>query len=342
MSTDSTTPEVVTLDPSNEGDMARLVEAFYNTDEMHAPTAMAKAVRALSAPPLPEEPPAFTVVIVPHGGSSLVDQPYTPYSKWVRADGDPEDASWFRLAGSAKYAESRTWPEVCALGTPEVLEPETVKALREQVAGLRRTITTIERAQAKSEDRAKDFEERYEIAHQSFMASQGEVDTRNLQIKDLIETLESVRKQAKEWAAADYEPANDASAATLNTTNRHGRELLHLLDATEDEPAEPSATPLLDAVAKAGIRMARAKLGLPEDEPAEPAPVEVTEPDGVRIKRSVKRVRSGKFGTIWARRGKLWLREDEPTVAENYRTDAELIRDHGPLTLVEPSAGESA
>lgn len=79
-------------------------------------------------PPKPKEPPVWTVVRVIHSGSSLIDRPYTPESKWVRADWELEDASWFRLSGSGKYAESRTWTEVLALcdpGTlPEVLRPE--------------------------------------------------------------------------------------------------------------------------------------------------------------------------------------------------------------------------
>ena len=161
-----THPEVVTLDPASNDDALRLAAAIRSVCDIDGRWDAAEILQALAAPtPLPEQPPMWTIVEVPHSGTSLVDQPYTPYSKWVRAYEDDEDASWVRLAGSAKYAETRTWPEVCALGTPEVLEPDSVKALREGYEREHRLSLGFAERASKAEDKAKEWEGKYD-AHE--------------------------------------------------------------------------------------------------------------------------------------------------------------------------------
>ena len=186
-----THPEVVTLDPNDAEQVKRLMTHYAGSPltDNEVPD-MQKALRAMLTPPLPEEPAWWTIVRLNHKLWAIRDA-------ITSANGG---GNWLTNTG-----ERHTWPEVCALGTPEVLEPGSVKALREKctAANSRGARMEIERNAA-------------------------------------LSILADVEERAKEWAAADYEPANDASAATLNTTNRHGREILHILDATEDEPAEPA------------------------------------------------------------------------------------------------------
>jgi hypothetical protein len=68
---------------------------------------------------IPSEPPQWTAVRVESGSR-------VAFRMGVLSSG----RNW-QVEGYGE--EWRTWPEVCALGTPEVLEPETVKALRERV-----------------------------------------------------------------------------------------------------------------------------------------------------------------------------------------------------------------
>lgn len=77
-------------------------------------------------PPLPDEPPVWTVV-------KTVGKPGPgegPITVHVRTK-----AAWVDLSGNR-----RKWPEVCSLdhqGQPEVLEPESVKALRAELTDAR-------------------------------------------------------------------------------------------------------------------------------------------------------------------------------------------------------------
>ena len=283
-----THPEVVTLDPNDAGLMGELWHAAKGT-----PREFAEHVRAL-VNPLPPEPPLWTLVRLGNGRIALREDEESGWADyWVHAD---------VLPGSAKAnSTAMTWPEVCALGTPEVLEPDSVKALREQVERLKKQRDAERSA-------AKDAEERYEIAHQSFMASQGEVDTRNLQMQDMHRTLDSIQKQAKEWAEKDVSGALGGEA--LVVTNRHGREILHLLDATEDEPAEPAPVEEL-------AEWERALLAEVTEEP--PVGSEVTDRDD----------------DVWERRSDGW-RLAGGKIRHEW-TDVEEFR---PLTLVE-TGGQS-
>ncbi|HEY9411145.1 MAG TPA: hypothetical protein VIP77_16315 [Jiangellaceae bacterium] len=74
---------------------------------------------SLTPVPLPEEPPLYTVVHVP----SL-----NQWQRWTRLD-QPTGRNWVD-----NRAAWYSWEQVCALGTPEVLEPDSVKALRERLA----------------------------------------------------------------------------------------------------------------------------------------------------------------------------------------------------------------
>ena len=114
-----THPEVVTLDPNDAGLMGELWHAAKGT-----PREFTEHVRAL-VNPLPEEPPAWTLVTTTRGIGSRV---------FYRVDNIAMDRPWRAIDGGW-----HTWPEVCEAaqedsgGTPEVLEPDSVKALREQV-----------------------------------------------------------------------------------------------------------------------------------------------------------------------------------------------------------------
>jgi hypothetical protein len=115
-----THPEVVTLDPNDPDDMARLGRAATNADKDDCPRDADFGInvfRLLAAPP---EPPTWTVVRV--NAEVFLRHDLPGASRWYMAD--------------LRIDSSRTWPEVCALGIPEVLEPEAVKALREQVTNL--------------------------------------------------------------------------------------------------------------------------------------------------------------------------------------------------------------
>ena len=229
---------------------------------------------SLTPVPLPEEPPLCAVVHVP----SL-----NQWQRWTRLN-QPTGRNWVD-----NRAEWSSWEQVCALGTPEVLEPDSVKALRAELSDAR------ERAGRYAAD-ANLAESKVEQAETERNAA--------------LSILASVEDQANEWATADYEPANDASAATLNATNRHGREILHLLAATEDEPAEP----------------------------AEPAPVEVTDPYVVGEKWR------DRLGHVWRLAEDGWhmfeFSDGDLAFMEGPYTTDFLVSRNGPLALVE-TGGQS-
>ena len=114
-----THPEVVTLDPNDAEQMSALADAYYDALDYGSPAAAetaARAVRSMLTPPLPEQPPGRYAMVT---AGPFAHSRYLVGGVWHGSDG-----------------KQRTWPEVCALGTPEVLEPDSVKALREQVTNL--------------------------------------------------------------------------------------------------------------------------------------------------------------------------------------------------------------
>ncbi len=270
---------------------------------------------------IPAEPEVLTVVRL--GGK---------HPDFIR-DGYNNEHPWATLGGNG--FERRTWAEVCRLGTPEVLEPESVKALRKSYEREHRLSLGFAERASKAEDKAKEWEGKYDAMEVERDEARATVETRDLQMQDMHRTLDSVQKRAKEWADADYEPANDASAATLNTTNRHGREILHLLDATPAVSASFSdfagnPIPATITVTRSGA----------EDEPAEPAPVEVTE-EPADLSLAVR----GSGGTVWEQRRSrhmpdlfFWYDGQRAHDAGDGRSWSYLLAHHGPLTLVETGA----
>ena len=152
---------------------------------------------------LPEEPPKYGVAKTEglvtlhhmrlHDGTQMLKQYVDQMGNW------------------------RTWPEVCALGTPEVLEPDSVKALRAELSDAR--------------ERAGRYADDANLAESKVEKAETERDA-------ALSTLADVEERAKEWAEKDVSGALGGEA--LVVTNRHGREILDLLAATEDEPAEPA------------------------------------------------------------------------------------------------------
>jgi hypothetical protein len=120
----STHPEVVTLDPASNDDALRLAAAIRSVCDIDGRWDAAEILQALAAESLPEEPPEHSVV---RAGS------FRLYRDDIDPAGTPYRCVWFVMYGPDYTAEWMTWPEVCALGTPEVLEPDSVKALRETV-----------------------------------------------------------------------------------------------------------------------------------------------------------------------------------------------------------------
>ena len=221
---------------------------------------------SLTPVPLPEEPPLYTVVHVP----SL-----NQWQRWTRLD-QPTGRNWVD-----NRADWSSWEQVCALGTPEVLEPDSVKALREQLRRAR-------------------FHEQNNYSN--MRNAEEKVQQAETERNAALSILADVEERARAWAEKDAEPVDDRGLAILSTINRLGREILHLLDATEDEPAEP-------------------------------APVEVTEepkPNG--------RVRTPN-GDVWRRLEgcRDWHNDTFPRgECESWGQ----LRERGPLTLVE-TGGQS-
>lgn len=190
MSTNSTTPE----------DAAKALRSFA-TKMRDMADAMEKADKMIYERlilGIPAEPPVWSIVTVDD-------------ELFVRA----RMGDWFIIGDGAPGPVSRSWREVCELGTPEVLAPESVKALRERVGFL-----------ANQRDR---FRKAHDEMIEKYHAVCGE---RNA----ALSTLADVEEKAKEWAEKDDEVTALHSLTILNTTNRHGRELLHLLGANGDEP----------------------------------------------------------------------------------------------------------
>jgi hypothetical protein len=184
----STHPEVVTLDPHDADDVTRVENALADTADIPWTDDRAvKFLRALAAPPLPKEPPEWTVVRA--GDVVLVRQAPTA-----------RRASKYRWWRVGTEEVGRTWPEVCALGTPEVLEPDSVKALREQVNRYDAWLERVGDALA---------EARGVRVHWS------DLDT---SVKALVDRAEKAEREVEEFIAIDI----DRSATT------------------EDEPAEPA------------------------------------------------------------------------------------------------------
>lgn len=208
-----TQPEVVTLDPNDAGLMGELWHAAKGT-----PREFTEHVRAL-VNPLPPEPPLWTLVRLGNGRIALREDEESGWADyWVHAD---------VLPGSAKAnSTAMTWPEVCALGTPEVLEPDSVKALRERLA-----ITESERDGAREHrDQIRTRAERAEeVLFQAAVTDPSEgvahaFDVIHDRTQGLRDQVEQQRKRAEKVEALVSEFVPGA----------------FLKPATEDEPAEPA------------------------------------------------------------------------------------------------------
>lgn len=130
MSTDGSTPEVIELDPASNDDALRLAAAIRSVCDIDGRWDAAEILQALATPPaLPEEPPAWTLVATSRNN---------PLRVFYRVEDHPGMRRPWRHVGGGWH----TWAEVCDAaredsgGTPEVLEPEAVKALRGQVETL--------------------------------------------------------------------------------------------------------------------------------------------------------------------------------------------------------------
>lgn len=204
-----THPEVVTLDPSNPDDMARLGRAATNADKDDCPRDADFGInvfRLLTAPPAPEEPPLYTVVHVP----SL-----NQWQRWTRLD-QPTGRNWVD-----NRADWSSWPEVCALGTPEVLEPESVKALREQ----HDTSVTALRNERDDYRHGRDLEARRH-------------DEQRARAEKAEAKVQRVREAWRTWPQMTR--SHDESNAEMRRLWGLLRDALTTPPATEDEPAEPA------------------------------------------------------------------------------------------------------
>ena len=145
-----------------------------------------ESVTLAPATPLPEEPPLYTVVHVP----SL-----NQWQRWTRLD-QPTGRNWVD-----NRADWSSWEQVCALGTPEVLEPDSVKALREQVTNLAAegVVAEAERDEARATvDKVRQFatacREQYEASDYS----------ESISLDQVADSLEGLLKLAEDEPA---EPA---------------------------------------------------------------------------------------------------------------------------------------
>jgi hypothetical protein len=193
----STHPEVVTLDPNDAEQMSALADAYYDALDYGSPAAAetaARAIRSMLPTPLPEEPPQWSAVRVASGSR-------VAFRMGVLSSG----RNW-QVEGYGK--EWRTWPEVCALGTPEVLEPESAKALREQ----------LRRARFHEQNNYSNFTEAEK------------------QRDEARATVDKVRQFATA-CREQYEASDYSESISLDQV---ADSLEGLLKLAEDEPAEPA------------------------------------------------------------------------------------------------------
>ena len=186
-----THPEVVTLDPNDAGLMGELWHAAKGT-----PSEFAEHVRAL-VNPLPEEPSLWSVA---KAGQRL----------FVRGQSSDSVGRWFEVSpGQGMYAV--TWPEVCALGTPEVLEPDSVKALREGYEREHRLSLGFAERASKAADKAKEWEGKYDAMEARALKAEREVE-------------EFIAIDIDRSAATENEPAEPAPVeVTEEPTDRNAR-----------------------------------------------------------------------------------------------------------------------
>ena len=172
-----------------------------------------ESVTLAPATPLPEEPPLYTVVHVP----SL-----NQWQRWTRLD-QPTGRNWVD-----NRADWSSWEQVCALGTPEVLEPDSVKALREQVTNLAAegVVAEAERDEARATvDKVRQFatacREQYEASDYS----------ESISLDQVADSLEGLLRLAED------EPAEPAPVEELAEWER-----ALLAEVTEEPPVGSEVT----------------------------------------------------------------------------------------------------
>ena len=324
----STHPEVVTLDPNDAEQMEQFLRRLMNERDLglNAHSGLnftwenvTDALRAMTVPP-PEEPSLWSVAKV--------------FNRlFVRGQSSDSEGRWFEVSpGQGMYAVA--WPEVCALGTPEVLEPDSVKALRTEVTNLAAegVVAEAERDEAQAAVRKMQDHHGECICNTAGPALEGPDEYcpwHGRPWDDMLEHLNRMVTEARETIErVRAERDNFAAMAALDGTMNGGA-----LAAYEDAVERMDAA-LAPTVATLDITNMAFDDTFTEDEPAEPAPVEVTEPaEGSSVVDCE--------GDTWVRSAAdgLW-RWEGLAEAPQARTFESLNHVYGPLTLVE-TGGQS-
>jgi hypothetical protein len=233
---------------------------------------------------IPAEPPVWTIVTVDD-------------ELFLRA----RMGDWFIIGDGAPGPVSRSWAVVCALGAPEVLEPESVKALRAELLVLR------EQVAKKAPEHDEDCEAEYEAGAHAWTpcgcwASRAEAE-------GLVARAEKAEREVAEFIAID----EGAPVISANFSDFAGNPI-----------------PATITVTRSGA----------EDERAEPAPVEVTEEPAdlsLAVRGSGGTVweqrRSRHMPDLF-----FWYDGQRAHDAGDGRSWSYLLAHHGPLTLVETGA----